>query len=167
MQELFDMGQRQTKKLLEDYGYTDFSKTTYNIGGMVTLNVFGTTRKEIEEMELIIKSFQNHRGRPGKVGGSLPKEGASSSAGGINKGNISSAIDLMKSKNYEKRLNVLMEATSKFYKEEEKIYKEARNAADTTSAFLKKKSQEKIISKLVKDKDFIKELKEVFKNMVS
>ncbi len=34
LQERFDMGQRQTKKLLEAYGVTDFSKKSYRLGDM-------------------------------------------------------------------------------------------------------------------------------------
>jgi hypothetical protein len=39
MQDIFDMGQRQTKKFLEDYGIKDFDKDEYDLGGMVTLKV--------------------------------------------------------------------------------------------------------------------------------
>jgi len=45
LQSRFDMGQGQTKKLLEDYGITDFSKTEYNIGDLVTLKVVGYKEK--------------------------------------------------------------------------------------------------------------------------
>ena len=41
------MGQNQTKKLLNDYGITDFSKTDYDLGGKVSLKVVGVGRKEI------------------------------------------------------------------------------------------------------------------------
>jgi hypothetical protein len=41
LQKMFDMGQRQTKKLLNDYGYKDFSKTEYDLGGIVTIKING------------------------------------------------------------------------------------------------------------------------------
>jgi hypothetical protein len=39
LQSMFDMGQKQTKKLLGDYGITDFSKDEYDLGGVVTLRI--------------------------------------------------------------------------------------------------------------------------------
>ena len=39
LQKEFDMGQSQTKKLLNDYGITDFSQTSYDLGGFITLRV--------------------------------------------------------------------------------------------------------------------------------
>jgi len=45
LQKMFDMGQRQTKKLLENYGHKDFSKTEYDLGGLVTLRVTGVPGK--------------------------------------------------------------------------------------------------------------------------
>ncbi len=41
LQNHFDMGQKQTKKLLGDYGITDFSKTDYNIGDRLSVKVEG------------------------------------------------------------------------------------------------------------------------------
>jgi hypothetical protein len=41
LQKMFDMGQKQTKKLLNDYGYKDFTKTEYDLGGLVTLKISG------------------------------------------------------------------------------------------------------------------------------
>jgi hypothetical protein len=45
LQKHFDMGQKQTKKLLEDYGHTDFTKTKYDIGGVATINVKGVPKQ--------------------------------------------------------------------------------------------------------------------------
>jgi hypothetical protein len=45
LQQVFDMGQRQTKKMLEDYGETDFTKTEYDLGGIATLRVKGAPDK--------------------------------------------------------------------------------------------------------------------------
>lgn len=39
LQQHFDMGQRQTKKFLEDYGITDFSRRKYTIGDIMILEV--------------------------------------------------------------------------------------------------------------------------------
>ena len=39
MQNLFDMGQRQTKKFLESYGIEDYTKDEYDIGDFLTLRV--------------------------------------------------------------------------------------------------------------------------------
>jgi hypothetical protein len=39
LQKHFDMGQKQTRKFLEDYGITDYSKRKYTIGGIMTLEV--------------------------------------------------------------------------------------------------------------------------------
>ncbi len=39
MQTIFSMGQKQTKKLLNDYGITDFTKEEYNIGDVVVLRI--------------------------------------------------------------------------------------------------------------------------------
>jgi len=41
LQKHFDMGQKQTKKLLGDYGITDFSKSEYDLGGFVKIRVKG------------------------------------------------------------------------------------------------------------------------------
>jgi hypothetical protein len=41
LQTLFDMGQKQTNNLLTNYGHTDFSKTEYDLGGIVRLKVVG------------------------------------------------------------------------------------------------------------------------------
>lgn len=42
LQKYFDMGQKQIKKLLNDYGYTDFSSATeYDLGGIVMIRVHG------------------------------------------------------------------------------------------------------------------------------
>ena len=41
LQKHFDMGQKQTKKLLGDYGITDFSKTEYDLGGFVKIKING------------------------------------------------------------------------------------------------------------------------------
>jgi hypothetical protein len=51
LQNYFDMGQKQAKKLLEDYGHKDFTKATYDLGNGVILNLIGGTtgvKKEIE-----------------------------------------------------------------------------------------------------------------------
>jgi len=47
LQNHFDMGQKQTKKFLGDYGITDFSKTDYDIGGRLKLKVIGAGKKEL------------------------------------------------------------------------------------------------------------------------
>ena len=41
MQKIFDMGQKQTKKFLSDYGITEYDKTEYDIGGKINLKVEG------------------------------------------------------------------------------------------------------------------------------
>jgi hypothetical protein len=41
LQTRFDMGQKQTHKLLGDYGITDFTKTDYDLGGVLDLKVIG------------------------------------------------------------------------------------------------------------------------------
>lgn len=81
LQNHFDMGQKQTKKLLGDYGITDFTKTEYDIGGVVKLKVVGAPTgsggKKTKEIGLgsIFKGGPGsgnfgHGGRPGQRGGS-------------------------------------------------------------------------------------------------
>jgi hypothetical protein len=60
LQKHFDMGQRQTKKLLEDYGHTDFTKTTYDLGDFATIRVSGYRGKELGEKEGIIEKGEEH-----------------------------------------------------------------------------------------------------------
>lgn len=48
LQRYFDMGQKQTKKFLGDYGHTDFTKTEYKVGGdLLHLRVIGSGQKDI------------------------------------------------------------------------------------------------------------------------
>jgi SPP1 gp7 family putative phage head morphogenesis protein len=47
LQKHFDMGQRQTKHLLEDYGHKDFSKTSYDLGDFARIQVHGVATKEL------------------------------------------------------------------------------------------------------------------------
>jgi hypothetical protein len=51
----FDMGQKQTKKLLEDYGHKDFTKTEYDIGGVLRLKVMGVRTKKEVGLDLFFK----------------------------------------------------------------------------------------------------------------
>jgi hypothetical protein len=44
LQKYFDMGQKQAHKLLGDYGYTDFSATEYDLGGVVKIRVVGADK---------------------------------------------------------------------------------------------------------------------------
>lgn len=39
LQKIFDMGQNQTKKLLKDYGITEYNKTSYDLGNFIKLNI--------------------------------------------------------------------------------------------------------------------------------
>jgi hypothetical protein len=39
LQQYFNMGQKQTRSLLKDYGHTEFRKTTYDLGPLVQLKV--------------------------------------------------------------------------------------------------------------------------------
>jgi len=41
MQKIFDMGQKQVKKFLSDYGITEYDKTEYDIGGKINLKIEG------------------------------------------------------------------------------------------------------------------------------
>ena len=41
LQKVFDMGQKQTKKLMEDYGINDFGKKEYLLGDFVKIKVHG------------------------------------------------------------------------------------------------------------------------------
>lgn len=44
LQKHFDMGQKQTRKLMEDYGITDYTKTKYDLGKKVTIKVKGAPK---------------------------------------------------------------------------------------------------------------------------
>ena len=46
LQKFFDMGQKQTRKFLEDYGITDFTKTSYDVGDLLKLDVIGYRGKQ-------------------------------------------------------------------------------------------------------------------------
>lgn len=39
LQKIFDMGQQQTKKLLKDYGITEYNKTSYDLGNFIKINI--------------------------------------------------------------------------------------------------------------------------------
>lgn len=49
LQKIFDMGQKQTKKLLEDYGIKDYNKTSYDLGDFIRLNIKGIESKTSNE----------------------------------------------------------------------------------------------------------------------
>jgi len=67
----FDMGQKQTKKLLGDYGVTDFTQTDYDLGGVLKLKVVGTpsgSGKKAIGLGVIFK-HRNHPAMGPKGGG--------------------------------------------------------------------------------------------------
>jgi DNA topoisomerase IB len=60
LQKMFDMGQSQTKKLLKDYGITDFTKNEYDLGGLLKLRVAGGPKQTIsEEHKALREKFGN------------------------------------------------------------------------------------------------------------
>lgn len=59
LQKIFDMGQRQTKKLLEDYGIKDFNKPSYELGDFVRLNIVGA--KTTDSVKNIFDQFLEDR----------------------------------------------------------------------------------------------------------
>lgn len=73
LQQHFDMGQKQTKKLLEDYGHTDFTKMEYDIGDSVHLNISGAplqANSENDKIKIItVQSKDQPRVPAGNPGG--------------------------------------------------------------------------------------------------
>ena len=64
LQRSFDMGQRQTQKLMKDYGETDFTKTSYSLGKFVTLNVTGYERDPHKIFEGLSAIFKYSEDQP-------------------------------------------------------------------------------------------------------
>ena len=86
LQNHFDMGQKQTKKFLGDYGVTDFGKTDYDIGGRLKLKVIGARKKEIDDIvqKMGMPGRSGHFGHAGRIG----QVGGSASGSGIPKSDL-------------------------------------------------------------------------------
>jgi DNA topoisomerase-1 len=72
LQQHFDMGQKQARKLLKDYGITDYSKDEYDIGGKVTLKVTGV--KKVEKGDVSGHPFRGNQWTEGEGGVAVMEE---------------------------------------------------------------------------------------------
>lgn len=59
MQSVFDMGQRQTKKFLEDYGVTDYGRDEYEIGDFMTLRIRRPKQKQNSHLDKLVLPIEH------------------------------------------------------------------------------------------------------------
>lgn len=59
MQSVFDMGQRQTKKFLEDYGVDDFGQDEYEIGDFMTLKIRRPVQKHNAHLDQLVLPIEH------------------------------------------------------------------------------------------------------------